>query len=186
MAPLAVKRHVKLLAFANRVLRSFQQRRFRHRRNFDVRIRERNVAAQLESTKARGTALRFWRGHRPRGSKQARARAPTDGGNDVLLAIHGKSDGDRVDGGFGLNGPEFFSGVRGISGKFASSLPLKNEIASGGKNATIHGDFFFDRPTLFFRNGIPSDEPAEKTFATFAGFDRRCGVRTAIGRGNVD
>src|SRR5207245_1481351 len=99
---------------------------------------------------------------------------------------HRKSHRDGIDSGLGLDRPEFLAGVGGISGKLTSSLPLKNEIAGGRKNATIDGNLFFDGPARCFCNGIPGDEAAEEARATFTGFDRRFGIGAAVRRWNVD
>src|SRR5215471_11030199 len=116
MATFTVKRNVKLLAFANCVQSDFLLGRLGNWRNFDVRIREWRRSAKLEGVEALGTALRFGRGHGARGRKQARTGTTTHGSDYVLLALHRKSNGDRVDSGLGLNEPEFLAGVRGVSG----------------------------------------------------------------------
>src|SRR6266550_4296110 len=108
---LTIKRDVEFFAIANRLQAGFLSRRFRHRRNFDLRIGEWYAAAKLERIETRGTPLRFGRGHGARGREQARAGAPTHRSNDVLLTLRRKSHGNRVDRGLRLDGPEFFPGV---------------------------------------------------------------------------
>src|SRR6266566_4247061 len=151
---LTIKRDVEFFAIANRLQAGFLSRRFRHRRNFDLRIGEWYAAAKLERIETRGTPLRFGRGHGARGREQARAGAPTHRSNDVLLTLRRKSHGNRVDRGLRLDGPEFFPGVGGIGGKFAGSLPLKNQVPGGRQYAAIHGDGFFGRPARGLGNRI--------------------------------
>src|ERR1700739_2415753 len=72
VAAFAIKGYVEFFALANRIRGGFLLGRFRHRRNFDVRVRKGHTPAKLKSIETNGAALGFGRGHGPRGSKQAR------------------------------------------------------------------------------------------------------------------
>src|SRR5207248_6156875 len=145
-----------------------------------------NIAAKLESVEALRAALRFRRGHGACGREQSRAGAPANRSNDVLFAVHRKSHRNGIDCGLGLDGPQFFPRVRGVSGKLTSSLPLKNEIARGRENAAVDSNFLFDRPPCSFRDGIPRDEAAEQSLAAFTGFHRSFSIRAPIRRWNIN
>ena len=103
-----------------------------------------------------------------------------------MFVVDGIGDGNGVDGGFGFHGPEFFSGVSRVSGKFSGSLPLKYEIAGGGEDAAVDGDFFFDGPARLLLDGIPGDEAADESFAAFSVFDFGLRACCAIGRGDIN
>src|SRR5438445_5621322 len=181
MAAVAHKCSIERFALVNDFRARFLFRRLRHRRNHNLRIRKRPGGTQLECIESRWPTFRFGGGHGTGGSEQARARAPSDRGDDILLAYHRKCDGNRLDGRTGLDRPKFLPGVSGVSREFTRALSLKNQVAGGGENAAIGGDFFLDGPASRLSHGIPGDEAAEQTLAAFSRIGRGTGVRRAIG-----
>src|SRR5437016_5773689 len=93
MAAVAHKCSIERFALVNDFRARFLFRRLRHRRNHNLRIRKRPGGTQLECIESRWPTFRFGGGYGTGGSEQARARAPSDRGDDILLAFHRKCDG---------------------------------------------------------------------------------------------
>src|SRR5260370_22259674 len=186
VAPLAVKRDVDSFTFANDFVAHFLFGRLRHRRNFNVRRRKRNLAAEFESIQAVGAALGFWGGHRARGSKEARTRTPAHRSNHVLFAIRGKRNRDGINRRLGLEGPKFFPGVSIVGRKFPGTLSLKNQVAGRREDSAVDGDLLFDGPARCLRNRVPRDQPSEESFAPFSSFHGSLCFGLAVRRWNID
>src|SRR6202140_1099258 len=186
MTAIADKLPVEASAFANRLRTGCLLRWFRHRRHHIRRSWKWIGCAQLECEQARRPALGLRCGHRPRRSKQARARAPSHRYQDILLAIRRISNRNRFNCRPGLKRPCFLPSVRGERSELAGTLALEHKISRGRQYSTVCRDLLFDGPAFGLSNRIPGDEPSFGLRHPLAGFDRSMSIGLAVGRRNVD